>query len=88
MREFAHYVSDRILERFGITGAASTRIVFASTRFDGHKAIFEMDYDGANVRQLTRYRHLDFQPRLSPDHRTLSFISYPSQATTPPCSRS
>lgn len=76
LREFAHYVSDRILERFGITGAASTRIFFASTRFEGHKAIYEMDYDGANVRQLTRYRHLDFLPRLAPDHRTLSFISY------------
>jgi TolB protein len=82
-RVLAHHISDRILQNFGLLGVARTRIVFASDRASENKLLFLSDYDGFGVRQATQNRHLDFQPRFSPDGSTLSFISYPKKNAAP-----
>lgn len=82
-RELAHHIADSVLERFGLVGIARTKIVFASDRVDGRKSLFVADYDGFEPRWATRNRHLDFQPRFSPDGSKLSFISYPRKNAPP-----
>ena len=82
--DLAHYIADSILDKlYGVEGVAQTKIAFASDRADGRKSLYIMDYDGGSVQRLTRNRHLDFQPRLSPDDETLTFISYPAKNETP-----
>jgi TolB protein len=82
-RELAHYVSDSILQKFGVAGVARTRIAFASDRDDGRKALYIADYDGFDQRRGTQHHHLDFQPRFSPDGSAMSYISFPAKNRPP-----
>jgi TolB protein len=78
-RAVAHHIADSILQRFGLVGIARTQIAFASDRAGDNKSLFISGYDGYELRRATQNRHLDFQPRFSPDGSALSFISYPKK---------
>lgn len=74
-RKVAVEFASDILQRFGVTGLAGSRIVFVSNR-TGHKEIWTMDYDGSNQKQLTNYRTLSTMPSVSPDGAKVAFLSY------------
>jgi TolB protein len=76
-RTIAHKFADEIIFRLGggINGIAESRIVFVSTR-SGHKEIWEMDYDGANQRQLTHLNSISLSPRISPDAARVAFTTF------------
>ena len=75
-RRLAHLLSDQItFQLSGQPGIAHTRIAFVNNH-SGKKEIYVMDYDGANVRQLTRIHSITLGPKWSPDGKTIAFVSY------------
>jgi TolB protein len=75
-RALAHRISDDVVKQLtGKTGIAHSAIAFAALQ-GGHKELFVADYDGANVRQLTRFGSITLLPRFSPDRKRLAFTSY------------
>ncbi len=77
VRRYAHQFADEIVSRLsgGLTGIASTKIAFISSR-SGNKEVWEMDYDGANQRQLTNLKTISLTPRWSPDGTRIAFTCY------------
>jgi TolB protein len=75
-RDAAHKFADEIVFRLGggIPGVAESKVVFISTR-SGHKEVWEMDYDGANQRQLTHLGGISLGPKLSPDGSRIAFAA-------------
>ena len=76
-RQLAHEFADDIISRLsgGLPGIAQTKIAFVSNR-SGHKEIWEMDYDGANQRQLTHLDSTSLTPRWSPDDSRIAFTCF------------
>ena len=75
-RQLAHQLADDIVLQFtGEPGIAHTRIAFANSR-TGQKEIYLVDYDGANLLQMTQYRSLALLPRWSPDGKHVVYTSY------------
>ena len=76
VRRIAHRFADEIvLAHTGRLGIAHTKIAFTSTS-TGAKEIFVCDYDGENMRQLTRDRNIALSPNWSPDSTRISYTSY------------
>ncbi|MBI3554530.1 MAG: PD40 domain-containing protein [Elusimicrobia bacterium] len=76
LRAACHRLSDDLVKQLtGKNGIAHTQIAFANDQ-TGHKEIYAMDYDGANLRQLTRDASIDLLPRFSPDRKLLAFTTY------------
>ena len=77
-RQIVHQFADDIVETItGLPGFATTKIAFVANN-SGRKEIYTADYDGANVRQLTRDRSISVSPALSPDGSTLLYTGYQS----------
>jgi len=75
-RDIAHRIADAITIAY--TGRSSvflSRIVFVG-RVGDAKEIFVMDYDGADLKQITKNGTLNMSPAWSPDGRRLAFVSY------------
>jgi TolB protein len=73
-RVIAHRFADEIIFRLGggIQGIAESKIFFVSNR-SGTKEIWEMDYDGANQKQLTHTGSISLSPHVSPDGTRVAF---------------
>jgi len=73
-RLIAHRFANEIIFRLGggIQGVAESKIFFISDR-SGHKEVWEMDYDGANQKQVTRLGEISLSPRVSPDGSRVAF---------------
>jgi TolB protein len=77
-RATAHQFSDDIVETVaGQKGIAGSKIAFVANR-SGRKEIYTADYDGANVRQLTRDSSISVAPSLAPDGSKLAYTGYQS----------
>ncbi len=77
-RERAHQFADEIVETItGNPGIATSTIAFVATK-TGKKEIYTADYDGANVKQLTRDGVISVAPAISPDARKLAYTGYQS----------
>ncbi len=76
-RLIAHRFANEIIFRLGggVPGIAESKIFFISDR-SGHKEVWEMDYDGANQKQVTRLGSISLSPRISPDGSRVAFSSY------------
>jgi TolB protein len=78
VRAAAHQFSDDIVETLaGQKGIAGSKIAFVANR-SGRKEIYTADYDGANVRQLTRDSSISVAPALAPDGSKLAYTGYQS----------
>jgi TolB protein len=75
-RRLAHLMSDQVtFQLSGQPGIAHTRIAFVNNH-TGTKEIYVMDYDGANIRQLTHLHSITILPKWSPDGKWIAFNSY------------
>ena len=75
-RRLSHEVSDEIVRRFtGENGVARSKIAFInnSTRY---KELYVIDYDGHNLRRLTKDNKLNILPRWSPSGDQIIYTSY------------
>jgi TolB protein len=59
----------------GSPGVFNTKIAFVST-VNGKKEIFVCDFDGKNIKRITRYQSICLSPSWSSDGKWLSFVSY------------
>ena len=76
-RKTAHEFAADILQQFGGTSLAGTKICFVSDRAGrGIKEIWWMDPDGANQKPITNYRSVCTTPGVSPDGTKIAFTSY------------
>ena len=76
LRRIVHLMADDIVFQLtGDRGIAQTRIVFVSLR-SGAPELYISDYDGFNVRQLTRDRSRKYSPNWSPDGTRIAYTSY------------
>ena len=76
IREIAHSISDSTYKE--IVGRESVflhKIVFVSDakRRSGTKELYIMDFDGANIKQLTRHGGIVISPAVSPDGRSILY---------------
>ena len=77
-RQVARQFAADILQQFGAKSLFGSKIFFVSDRGNGrNKEIWSMDYDGSNQKQLTFYKTITTQPAVSPDGKTLAFVTYP-----------
>ena len=75
-RYVAHKINDEIVKRFtGEEGIACSKIAFInnSTKF---KEIYVVDYDGYNLRRLTKDNRLNVLPKWVPNKPQLIYTSY------------
>ena len=75
-RYVAHLVNDEVVRRFtGEEGIACSKIVFInnSTKF---KEIYIVDYDGYNLRRLTKDNRLNVLPKWVPNSYQIIYTSY------------
>jgi TolB protein len=73
-RVIAHRFADEIIFRLGggVPGIAESKVFFVSSR-SGSKEIWQMDYDGANQKQLTHLGTIALSPHVSPDGSRVAF---------------
>lgn len=76
LRNMAHMFSNEIMKQVtGEEGVFLTRLLFVQARSKS-KEIYGMDYDGANVKKLTRNGSINLSPEWWPDNRGLVYTSY------------
>lgn len=76
LRRIVHLMADDIVFQLtGDRGTAQTRVVFVSQR-SGAPELYISDYDGFNVRQLTRDGARKYSPNWSPDGTRIAYTSY------------
>ena len=73
-RLIAHRFADEIIFRLGggVPGIAETTIYFISNR-SGAKEVWQMDYDGANQKQITHSGTIALSPHVSPDGTRIAY---------------
>ena len=75
-RYLIHRLSNEIIVKLtGHAGMFLTKIAFVSSD-SGHKEIFLCDFDGHQVRQLTRDKSIVLLPRMSLDGKKIAYTSY------------
>ncbi|MBI2425195.1 MAG: Tol-Pal system beta propeller repeat protein TolB [Candidatus Hydrogenedentes bacterium] len=72
----AHRFSEEVV-RFidGTPGVGTTEICF-SVGETGNKEIYVSDYDGANIKQVTKHNSISIKPKFSPDGNRIAYLSY------------
>ncbi|MFV1994548.1 MAG: DPP IV N-terminal domain-containing protein, partial [Verrucomicrobiales bacterium] len=74
----AHRFADDIVEAItGKPGISSSQIVFVSNK-TGSKELYHCDYDGGNLRMLTRDGSLSVSPAIDPAAKRVAYTSYRS----------
>lgn len=75
-REMAHRFSDEIVKNVtSYMGIANSKITFIG-KSGTSKELYMMDYDGANIVQLTHDKSITLSPSWSPDTTHIAFLSY------------
>jgi len=75
-RSSVHQFADAIVEKLtNQKGIATTRVAFISAA-TGHKEVYLMDIDGANLRQLTNDKSISVGPKFSPNGNSIAYTTY------------
>jgi TolB protein len=76
LRSMAHMFSNEIVKQVtGEDGVFLTRLLFVQAQSES-KEIYAMDYDGANIKKLTRNGSINLSPEWWPDSKGLVYTSY------------
>lgn len=76
LRNMTHMFSNEIMKQVtGEEGVFLTQVLFVQARSDG-KEIYSMDYDGANVRRITKNGSINLSPEWWPNNKGLVYTSY------------
>ncbi len=76
LKKLVHSFADDIIFVFtGKRGITNSRIAFVSDR-TGHREVFIMDYNGDDLRQLTKLNSTTIFPAVSPDRKRIAFTSF------------
>lgn len=76
LRNMAHMFSNEIMKQVtGEEGVFLTRILFVQARGES-KEIYAMDYDGAQVKRITKNGSINLSPEWWPDDNGLVYTSY------------
>ena len=77
LRTLAHSYCDDVLKRLtGKTGFFMTKFIVARSTVKNEKEIFVMDWDGANLKQLTHHRTTSQSPAWSRDGAQMAYTSF------------
>ena len=70
----AHTAVDTVLNKiFGIPGICRSKIVFSATADARNSEIFMCDFDGSNIRQITKNNTLSVEPVWAPDGNSIIY---------------
>ncbi|MBZ4220509.1 MAG: Tol-Pal system beta propeller repeat protein TolB [Chlorobium sp.] len=76
LRSIGHaFCADLVELLTGKKSVFGSKIVFVSNK-NGFKEVYECDFDGYGVQQLTNAKSIAMNPTLSPDGRSLAYISF------------
>ncbi len=76
LRTIVHRFADEIiLKMTGERGMSASKIVFTSDR-SGNAEVYQIDFDGENLKQLTHEEALVVAPAVSPDGEKIAYTSY------------
>jgi TolB protein len=76
LRDMTHRIANEITYWItGERGVFDTRIALVST-ISGNKEIYAIDFDGHNLKQLTKNGSINLSPAWSPTGRVIAFTSY------------
>lgn len=75
-RVIAHQISDEIVKRFtGEPGIASSKIAFSNNN-TRYKEIYVIDYDGYNLRRITKDNGINILPKWVPNSSQIIYTTY------------
>jgi TolB protein len=69
------FADEMMLHLTGELGIFHTQIAFVGNA-TGKKEIYLADFDGTNIRQMTRDHHLNLAPTWSPNGKKISYVGY------------
>lgn len=73
----AHTAVDTLLNRiFGIQGICRSKIVFSAATTAKNREIYICDFDGSNIKQITKYNTLCVNPVWAPDGKSILYSYY------------
>jgi len=77
LRKIMHRFADEVvLQLTGKRGLAETQITFLGQKKNGSKEVYRVDFDGHNLRQLTRDDTVNLSPSWSSDGKFIIYTSY------------
>ena len=74
-RSVHHFADEVVMQLTGEQGIAQTRVLFSRGKGD-ERELYVVDFDGENLRQVTRNGSLNLTPRWSPDASKVAYTSY------------
>lgn len=75
-RRVVHALSDDVVKTLvGVDGIARTQIAFIKENDDGGKDLYLVDYDGHNLRRVTKDKGVAVSPDWSPDGQSIYYTS-------------
>lgn len=78
----AHTAVDTVLNKiFGIPGICRSKIVFSTTTSERNREIFVCDFDGSNIKQITKNNTISVEPIWAPDGNSIIYNFYGADST-------